>query len=114
MSHTEQVYVLLLKICTYILHISASHFVERPGSSCSPHVPKTLLHISMLHKRKQIRIIRPKDQRIFILFFALGLSTSVESHCASVGERLDCEVPLATAAFISSRASGVSSMGRVI
>lgn len=57
---------------------------------------KHLLHVTMLHKHKQIRMLWPKDQRIFVLsdliFFAFCLSPS---HCDSVGGKLACALPLA-------------------
>lgn len=50
---------------------------ERCGKSVSQHVPETLLHVAMLHKHKQIRMLWPKDQRIFVLsdlIFLLSVS----------------------------------------
>lgn len=62
---------------------------ERSGRSCSQHVPETLLHIAMLHKH-------------------------IESHCDSVGGKLDRALPLATAASTAVRAFTVPRIGRVI
>lgn len=43
---------------------------ETSGRPFSRHVSETLLHIAMLHRHKQIRILWLKDQGIFILFYS--------------------------------------------